>query len=383
MASKRPRLSSSEANKRQERLERFSKSDGGKRRLEMREGVRRTTRDDTSSDSNQAFAISSSSMKGTAFVGTNLQLEKSYLRLTTYPRQEDVRPLSILIKALEHVKRKYQQNEDYEWCNDQLKSIRQDITVQSCIIDKHHPLMLDVYQTHARVLLEQGDLPEFNQCLTNVLQLYRSLENRKDASIPHRLLQAEGEFQAYSILYNLIHKSALDLNMHLRRRLALQQPSPSESPHPRSKKRRRRMSSPAESIVPSVVLSSSDEETHAWQVVRAVVDGCPGPFFQLYANAPHLSPYLMDFLVHRVRSQAYADLVAAVRPTLPVAYLAQRLQLEDEPAELRHFLQQQRAVWATAEDIDCRQSQLQLLGPPVGSDRPKGRISNRSSLSTE
>ena len=63
-------------------------------------------------------------------VGRNYILEKPYLRLTTYADPLDVRPLPVLIKALAHIKNRYATEEDFEWANEQLKSLRQDLTVQ-------------------------------------------------------------------------------------------------------------------------------------------------------------------------------------------------------------------------------------------------------------
>lgn len=63
-------------------------------------------------------------------VGLSTALEKPYLRLTTFPDPKLVRPLPILVKALAYIKNKYIQEEDFEWTNEQLKSVRQDLTVQ-------------------------------------------------------------------------------------------------------------------------------------------------------------------------------------------------------------------------------------------------------------
>ncbi len=78
-------------------------------------------------------------------VGTSKALEKNFLRLTTEPRAEDVRPQAILKNALKMVKRRWRKGDvDYKWACEQLKAIRQDLSVQNVRND----ITVDVYQTH-------------------------------------------------------------------------------------------------------------------------------------------------------------------------------------------------------------------------------------------
>ncbi|OWZ03631.1 Leukocyte receptor cluster member 8 [Phytophthora megakarya] len=119
--------------------------------------------------------------------GTSQTVEKEYLRLTSPPHPSTVRPEPVLHKALELVKSKWKKGDhDYIYACSQLKSIRQDCTVQHI----KNEFTVSVYETHARVALESGDINEFNQCQTQLHELY-------EKAIPGQAI----EFLAYRILY--------------------------------------------------------------------------------------------------------------------------------------------------------------------------------------
>lgn len=127
-----------------------------------------------------------------AIVGKCTTLEKRYLRLTSEPNPEFVRPLPILNKAFKFIMNRYTRHEvNYTYMCDQLKSIRQDMRVQMI----ENKFTLKVYQTHARLALENGDLGEFNQCQSRLFILY-SKPNLKKTSY--------SEFVSYLILYFIL-----------------------------------------------------------------------------------------------------------------------------------------------------------------------------------
>jgi len=290
-------------------------------------------------------------------VGTNQELEKPYLRLTTFPKRESVRPLEVLIRSLGHIKSKYYQEEDFVWTNEQLKSVRQDITVQRL----RNRFVLDVYETHARILLEHGDLAEFNQCQTMIRYLTTTGVEPEDVDVvtapattpgddnskeekttgAEPLEQAEAasdEFRAYHVLYALVQNSWDDLTSALLRiRATIRQKEVNNGKNGSNK---------------------TASSRHSLEVVKAVTHNDYQAFFKLYESAPHMSAYLMDFLVRRMREKAYERIIAAYRPTICVEHFRGALCFRDLE-ETRLFLRQRGAVFVRGEPplwVDCRAS---------------------------
>jgi len=55
-----------------------------------------------------------------------MDLEKQYLRLTTMPDPNQIRPESVLKKSLKMLKKRWKSNNaDYNYINEQFRSIRQ------------------------------------------------------------------------------------------------------------------------------------------------------------------------------------------------------------------------------------------------------------------
>ncbi|XP_031505078.1 SAC3 family protein A isoform X1 [Nymphaea colorata] len=212
--------------------------------------------------------------------GTCQEIEKRYLRLTSAPDPATVRPEEVLVKALEMVQ---SSQKNYLYKCDQLKSIRQDLTVQRI----RNELTVKVYETHARLALEAGDLPEFNQCQSQLKGLY-----------------AEGnygchlEFAAYNLLCVILHSN-----------------------------NNRDLSSLMSRLSPEA--KNDKAVKHALAVRAAVASGNYVMFFRLYKTAPNLNSCLMGLYMEKMRFEAVRCMSRAYRPAVPVAFVARVLGFVD------------------------------------------------------
>lgn len=225
-------------------------------------------------------------------VGTCQIFEKEYLRLTSAPKPELVRPQPILEKHFSNLKSEYgdlKRRRDYLWFCSQLKAIRQDCTVQHL---KNEFCVL-VYEFHAKVALENGDMNEFNQCQTQLKYLYPLVNGLA--------LQNRAEFLGYRILY------AVDLNLH---------------------------SSNAAIDLKDILGAENTEEPcvkHALDVLSAAQGGDYHSFFsRLYPSPYGYQDYLLERMTPIFRKRALELMCCAYRPTLEVDFVCDALQLADK-----------------------------------------------------
>lgn len=219
------------------------------------------------------FGSSPSSPRGESPVATAYQgpivgrcqdLEKNYFRLTSAPNPDTVRPLSVLQKTLDLLKKKWKRDNNYGYICDQFKSLRQDLTVQRI----RNEFTVNVYEIHARIALEKGDLGEYNQCQTQLRALYTQ-----------QLGGHPTEFKAYRILYFIHTRNWTAMNDALADLRAADKRDPAVK--------------------------------HALDVRSALALGNYHRFFQLYLDTPNMGAYLMDMFVDRERLSALTAICKA------------------------------------------------------------------------
>jgi SAC3 family protein LENG8/THP3 len=234
-----------------------------RRRFEQNEPAATMSQKWNSNDDSYSSSHSNSRNTGPV-IGICTKLEKNYFRLTSPPKPADVRPQHVLEQTLVLLKQKWKQTGDYNYICDQFKSMRQDLTVQHI----KNQFTVSVYELHARIALERGDLGEYNQCQTQLRALY-SL----------KLGGHPSEFLAYRILYFIHTGNRTGLNE------ILAELTPTDKDKPAIR--------------------------HALEVRSALAGGNYHRFFRLYLDVPNMGAYLMDKFIVRERLSALAMMCKA------------------------------------------------------------------------
>ncbi|KAK4047421.1 hypothetical protein OIV83_005468 [Microbotryomycetes sp. JL201] len=224
-------------------------------------------------------------------VGTSAKLEKPFLRLTSVPDPSTIRPLPVLKQTLEFLKKKWREENNYGYICDQFKSMRQDLTVQRIKND----FTVMVYEIHARIALEKGDLGEFNQCQGQLRELYK-----------HGIAGHVMEFLGYRILYLLFSRNRAELNVTLANLSERE--------------------------------TKDESVSHALAVRLAVSQGNYTKFFRLFLAAPKMGAYIMDHFVPRERVSALVTMTKAYQQ-VPMSLLVSQLAF-DSASDAVAFLAQ-------------------------------------------
>ncbi|KAF9462957.1 SAC3/GANP/Nin1/mts3/eIF-3 p25 family-domain-containing protein [Collybia nuda] len=231
-------------------------------------------------------------------VGTSQEIFKDYLRLTTEPKPEQIRPYAILQQTLLELKKRWREKCNYNWICSQFKSLRQDLTVQRIKND----FTVQVYEIHARMALESGDMVEYNQCQATLKTLY-------ELGIPGKV----EEFTAYRILMLLHGRNRSELNLFVGQLTLRQKADPAVR--------------------------------HALIVQRALSMGNYHALFESYLTAPNMGAYIMDHFIDRERVKALMVITKAYL-TIPLSYLQNALAFDSLDAA-RAFLVDHSAAFFT------------------------------------
>ncbi|KAJ6241135.1 leukocyte receptor cluster member 8 [Anaeramoeba flamelloides] len=197
-------------------------------------------------------------------IGTSNNIEKQYLRLTSEVNSLNVRTLKALKGAFANVVEKWNLHRNYDYCCEQLKSIRQDLTVQVI----RNNFTIKVYECHARLALINDDLGEYNQCQSQLLELYKL-----------GLKGNVNEFIAYKILYFIIIQNSIDINKLLTE------------------------------LTSKELLDEAIK--HAIAVYNSIFSSNYNLFFKLYKIVPNLGIYLINHLIHKQRLSAIQKMITA------------------------------------------------------------------------
>ncbi|KAL5335140.1 SAC3/GANP/Nin1/mts3/eIF-3 p25 family-domain-containing protein [Aspergillus crustosus] len=247
-------------------------------------------------------------------VGRCQDLEKNYFRLTSAPIPDTVRPLPVLMKTLDLLKRKWKMDNNYTYICDQFKSLRQDLTVQHI----RNEFTVSVYEIHARIALEKGDLGEYNQCQTQLRTLYAQ-----------QLGGHPTEFKAYRILYFIHTRNWTAMNDSL------------------------------------ADLTPADKQSvavkHALNVRSALALGNYHRFFQLYLDTPNMGAYLMDMFVGRERLSALAAICKAYKPDVKLRFITEELGFESDEQSARFILDHSKETPLEDDTLLERDGAVRLL----------------------
>jgi hypothetical protein len=213
----------------------------------------------------------------------------------------------VLEQTFKLLRKKWRKEANYSYICEQFKSMRQDLTVQRI----QNEFTVKVYETHARIALEKGDIGEYNQCQTQLKYLY---EQGVDG--------CEDEFLAYRILYMLFSRNQSDLNAMM------------------------------EEMCDIGLNNQAECVQHALMVRSSLAKGNYHKFFRLYENAPNMGGYLIDQFANRERIDSLIVICKAYKMSIPLSYIAKELSF-DSVSRLLRFLNES-GVYPVSNVLDTK-----------------------------
>lgn len=271
----------------------------------------------------ELFEKETNNLVNNCIVGTSKDLEKEYLRLTGEPEPANVRPLNVLKQSLDYILDKYSTSKDYRYVCDQLKAIRQDLTVQMIRND----FTIQVYETHVRLAIVTGDRDSLNQCQSQLKSLYETVANGNEN---------EAEFIGYRLLYYILTKSYKDLNriiIEIKRKY-------NENEY----------------------LKHLIKFRTAWHMNNYVM------LFKLYKKSNQMSKYLIDLFIERERKLALKMIIKSYRPHIKLEIVKELLVYESINKCKEDLLSYGLCIQSELDEnqkqiliLDCKSSNIQNL----------------------
>ena len=157
---------------------------------------------------------------------------------------------------------------------------------------------VEVYEAHARIALDAGDHEEFNQCKSQLAQLYVSgLKSNNRA-----------EITAYELIYYLLTKSMIDMGVAL------------------------------DGIIKDEELMADKKVQLALAFRKAWSSKNFSRFFKLYDQADAGMRALLDKFTSTQRKQAMEIMLKTYKPNIPIIFLQQQLGFRDDLLACKEYL---------------------------------------------
>ncbi|KAK5578304.1 hypothetical protein RB653_003260 [Dictyostelium firmibasis] len=233
-------------------------------------------------------------------IGTCKDYEKPYLRLTGLADPAKIRPIDILETWFPKLIRKYQNNKNFNYALDQLKSIRQDLMVQHI----RNKFTLNVYEANAKICLENSDFVEFGQCLSQIKELYHSISDQS-------CLDNKFEFISYDLLFNLIFLKDNELELI--------------------------------SLLPNIIndenFYSNENIKHTFEIIKSVLENNYCKFNKLYLTCYNMEKYLLEKILNdRLRVYSVNAMIKSYKPSIHLNLLEKQLSFSNQD-QLLKFLE--------------------------------------------
>jgi hypothetical protein len=343
--------------------------------------------------------------------GTSEALEKEYLRLTALPVASNVRPAPVLAKALKLVQAKWKDGAEYSYACEQLKSIRQDLTVQHIrgdlavkVRSSSQELVTHVHGSQASTR-GAGLTPACSSMLRppgsqhSSQQLYPAHASLPQAPqrfselatwhLPHLHQAPPALTPCAASRHSLTHCTRCPQVYETHARIAIEVGDWPE--FKRCLTMLKQLYSEGQLgnheefaayglmlaaqhgadlysrelvQLPEVILAHPLVQ-HAMSVCWAFRAGQPRAFNSLYPTAQRMAGYLMDPMLDKVRAVGLRALLVAFYPTgLPLSYVASELGF-DEDADAAQFLRTSGVVVEGSTGVvDTKASRAAVAGPP-------------------